>query len=278
MFGYVRACKPELRVKELEMYKAAYCTLCREMGKRYGFLTRFTLSYDFAFVCLLNMSLNQKQVKTERKCCKCNPLKRCNYICEKEDFSLPSAAAVILLYYKLSDNVDDEKGLNRIFCRAARRIFSSAHKKAAKDYPQIEEIFSRYIALQKATENENCQSIDKAAEPTANSLGEAFALLCDDPAEKRILSRLGYCIGRYVYILDASVDLPEDIKKNAYNPLKQYAQDKDYIKNMIVPSLYVTMSEAAKALELLDVKKFKNILDNIVYLGLEDTMKKELKI
>ena len=28
------------------------------MGKRYGFLMRFTLSYDFTFLSLLNISLN----------------------------------------------------------------------------------------------------------------------------------------------------------------------------------------------------------------------------
>lgn len=49
MFGYVTAYKPELKVKEYEAYKGVYCTLCKEMGKEYGALSRLLLSYDGAF-------------------------------------------------------------------------------------------------------------------------------------------------------------------------------------------------------------------------------------
>ena len=56
MFGYIRAAKPEMRIKEFELYKAVYCSLCKELGKSYGFLARLTLSYDFTFLALLNMS------------------------------------------------------------------------------------------------------------------------------------------------------------------------------------------------------------------------------
>ena len=79
MFGYVRANKPELKVKELEMYKAVYCTLCKVMGKRYGRFSRFTLSYDFTFLALLNMSLSEKCSGIKKGHCVFNPLKKCNY-------------------------------------------------------------------------------------------------------------------------------------------------------------------------------------------------------
>ena len=39
-------------------------------------------------------------------------------------------------------------------------------------------------------------------------------MLCsEENSEKRVLERLGYCIGRYIYILDAACDLTEDTKK-----------------------------------------------------------------
>ena len=53
MFGYVKPYKPELRVRELEEYKAVYCGLCRELGQSFGLFARFTLSYDFAFLAML---------------------------------------------------------------------------------------------------------------------------------------------------------------------------------------------------------------------------------
>ena len=276
MFGYIRACKPEMRLKEFEMYKAVYCSLCKELGRLYGPLARMTLSYDFAFLAILNMSLSSDKCSLTRKMCTCNPLKKCQYLSEKSGLEMPASAAMIMLYYKLLDNIDDEKGIKKVLYLALRGIYSKAHKKAAKEYPDIENIFLDYIKEQKLLEAENCESADRAADPTAKALSKVFEFCSDDETEKRILSRMGYCIGRYIYLLDATCDLEEDVKKGNYNPLKTYAEDKDYKKNVIVPQLYIAASETAKAFELLDVKKMKNILDNIIYLGLEETFKKEL--
>jgi hypothetical protein len=67
VFGYVKAYKPELRVKEFEFYKAVYCSLCRDLGKKYGLVSRFSLSYDFTFLALLQLSLDDGNVNTCRK-------------------------------------------------------------------------------------------------------------------------------------------------------------------------------------------------------------------
>ena len=39
MFGYVRPFKPYMRMFEYDIYKAVYCGLCKDMGRRYGFVT-----------------------------------------------------------------------------------------------------------------------------------------------------------------------------------------------------------------------------------------------
>ena len=104
-------------------------------------------------------------------------------------------------------------------------------------------------------------------------------MLCsEDSLQKRVLERLGYCLGRYIYILDAACDLPSDIKTGSYNVFKYEAEGDpaDYAKKRAVPQLYFSSNEAAKAFELLNIKKYKSILGNIIYLGLEDTFKKEL--
>lgn len=278
MFGYIRACKPEMRIKEFEMYKAVYCSLCKQLGKAYGPFARLTLSYDFAFLALLNMSLKGDGCATSRKMCTCNPFKKCTYLDDRTAIEMPAAAAMIMLYYKLLDNIDDERGLKRLGYRLLKGVYSSAHKKAAAGYPEIESIFSDYISRQKQIESDGTGSADAAADPTAKALGDVFMLCSEDETEKRILSRMGYCMGRYIYLLDAACDLEEDIKTGGYNPLRSFAGDKEYRKNVIAPQLYICAAETAKAFELLDVKKFKNILDNIIYLGLEDTLKKELDL
>lgn len=280
MFGYIRIAKPELKIKEYDTYKAVYCTLCRTLGKNYGIWTRFTLSYDFTFLSLLNMSLSDGCDDAERKHCVCNPLKKCNYCKSDEKIKMPAAAAIIMVYYKLLDNIGDEKGIKKLGFIALKPLFSHAHKKAARLYPIIEEIISRYISEQSALESENCAELDRAADPTAKALSALLQLCSEDAAQKRVLERLGYCLGRYIYILDAACDLPEDIKSGSYNCLKASleGEPENYAKERAVPQLYFCINEAGKAFELLDIKKYRTILGNIIYLGLEDTFKKELKV
>ena len=268
MFGYIKINKGELRVKEYEMYKAVYCSLCRELGRSFGFLSRLTLSYDFTFLALLNMSLRDGCDKIERKRCAFNPLKKCNYCKSDGALALPASAAMIMLYYKILDNIADEKGPKKLLFLAGRPIFAHAHKKAAGRFPHVEEIVSCYIAEQNALERQNNSSLDHAADPTAKALAALFMLCSDDAAQKRILERLGYCLGRYVYILDAACDVEEDRKKGSYNILKG-----DYNKERVRGQLYTAINEAGRAFELLDVKKYKPILGNIITLGLEGTMK-----
>ena len=144
----------------------------------------------------------------------------------------------------------------------------------------LESIVSEYINTQALLEKDDCRDMDKAADPTAKALGEIFTLCSDDGVQKRVLYRLGYCMGRYIYLLDAACDLKDDIKKGSYNVLKNAGEGdtSKYIKDRVEPQLYFCINEACKAFELLDIKKFKTILGNIIYLGLEDTFKKELNV
>ncbi len=274
MFGYVKACKPELKIKEYETYKAVYCSLCKKLGKSYGILSRFTLSYDFTFLALLNMSLQDGCDGFVQKRCAFNPLKKCNYCKNLDAIDMPAAAAMIMLYYKILDNIADERGFKKVTYWCLKPIFSRAHKKAAKNYPQIEAAVSEYIAAQNALEKENCNSIDKAADPTAKVMEKILMLCSRNEMQQRVLQRMGYCLGRYIYLLDAAIDLPEDIKKGSYNVLKNINDDD--INDRIKKQLYFCVNEASKAFELLDIKKYKNILGNIIYLGLEETFLKEL--
>ena len=53
MFGYVKACPPQLRLCEWEAYRGVYCGLCRAQGSCTGQCSRLTLRYDFAFMALV---------------------------------------------------------------------------------------------------------------------------------------------------------------------------------------------------------------------------------
>lgn len=274
MFGYVKAYQPELRIKEFEFYKAVYCSLCRDLGRNYGLVARFSLSYDFTFLALLHMSLVGGCAPTERKRCVCNPFKKCNYLCNGELPSMPTAAAAIMLYSKLNDNIADEGFFKGLIFRFLRLLSRKGYKKAVADFPEIGEIFTEYINTQNKVESQNTLDVDIAAEPTAIMLSKLFAL-CSPNGETRALERLGYSMGRWIYILDAAADLKKDIKKKRYNPFKDEVNAdtdfKNFFEKRVIPSLNMCISEAEAAFDLIDIMRLKNILGNIVYVGLEDS-------
>ena len=273
MFGYIRISKGEMKIKEYDTYKAVYCSLCKKLGKSYGFLSRMTLSYDFTFLALINMSLKNDcgGYKTGR--CAFNPLKKCNYCSDFDFLEMPSAAAMIMLYYKILDNIEDESGLKKLGFILLKPIFKRAYKKAKKEYPEIDNIVGGYIDTQNRLEKNKCSSIDEICDATAKALAGILAILSDDETEKRILGRLGYCIGKYIYLMDAFSDREEDNKKGRYNIIN-LLNESDTLER-VQKQIYYSINEAARAFELLNVKRYKTILGNIIYLGLEDTYLKE---
>ena len=273
MFGYIRAEKEELKMREYEIYRGVYCSLCKRLGKSYGFLSRMTLSYDFTFLALLDISLKQGCTAFVPGRCAFNPAKRCNYLKDGGELDFSAATAMIMLYYKIADDIKDENGFKKFSAMLIKPLFSRAHKKAAAAFPQIEKYVSDYMESQNKLEMENTKSVDMAAEPTAKVMANILMFLSEDEAQKRALSRLGYCLGRYIYLLDAACDLKDDIKSGSYNVLRNIKGD---IKEYISSQLYISINEAAKAFELVSIKKHKPILGNIIYLGLEQTFKKEL--
>ncbi len=272
MFGYVRIDKPELKVREYETYKAIYCTLCRKLGRQYGLLSRMTLSYDFAFLSMLHMAMRPGPVCFEQKRCAFNPLKKCNYCTNDDLLDFPAAAAMILLYEKINDNIADEKGLKKIAFYLLKPIYCSAYRKASKNYPEIRQIVTSYIEAQHQIESENCTDPDRAGDPSAKMLSELLQLCSPDETQRRVLERLGYCIGKYIYLLDAACDLPDDQKKGSYNVFRGETD----IRHRVEPQLYFCINEAGRAFELLELNKYRSILGNIIYLGLEKTFQKEL--
>lgn len=90
--------------------------------------------------------------------------------------------------------------------------------------------------------------------------------------EDRVLRVLGYNLGRWLYLADAIDDFEKDKEKGQYNPFST----REEILESAVP-LWYNLGEAAKAYELLDLKKNKGLLDNIIYLGLQGTTRRLLE-
>ncbi len=272
MFGYIRAYKPELRISEYETYKSIYCGLCRRLGQEYGIAARMTLSYDFTFLGTLMMALAENRPEYEKRRCPANPLKQC-IMAELDDVqSYCADCAMLILYYKIQDDIHDRGFSSRSRAFLLSPTGSHAHKKAADKLPEMDRIIAENMRLQSEIEARPDASIDEACEPTARVMAYILSTLSEDLMQRRVLERLGYLLGRYIYLCDALDDLDDDRKKGNFNPfLHGGIPDEERVQTAI-GSLYMTIAEAAKAYELLELKRFDPILSNILYLGMKQTV------
>ena len=281
MFGYVRLFKPNITMGEYEQYKGIYCTLCKRLGKRYGVASRFTLSYDMTFLALLQMAMEDKDADFCPSRCSFNPTKRCLKAQNTAAIDRAADIGTVLAYYKLKDTIADEGFGKRLGARLAMPFAKRAHKKAKKNVPHIDEAVARMMAAQAEVEQAATPSIDRAAEPFALLLQTLAAQTTDNDNQKRVLERFGYCLGRWVYLMDAVDDLAEDLEKGRYNPyiLSRHLKEDDEqgIKDTRAYSLFTLnacLAECKAAYNLLEIRRFDGILRNILEEGMAHAQKR----
>lgn len=270
MFGYLQIQKSELLVREFEAYKSVYCGLCKQMGKDYSFLSRLSLSYDCTFYAMLIMSVKRSCKGFKDGRCTFNPLKKCKFAISRDDsYSKASAFSVISAYYKLKDNLSDDGFFKKLITSLIMPFFSHWHKKAVKKYPQIDAYVSEMMDMQYKAEHSENPTLDSSAHPTAYMLANVFSLEAEDEITKRVYYEFGYHLGRWIYFMDAADDLKKDIKRGSFNPFTtlECENPKDYIVAVINQSL----ARAYDAYNLIDIKDFKGILDNMMLLGFPAT-------
>lgn len=273
MFGYVKAWKPELRICEFEAYKSVYCGLCKEMGKRFGLWSRFTLSYDFTFLAMLGMALAPNDPAVSRSRCPLNPLKRINTCHDSAALSFAGEVAILMLWHKLEDNRADGGLAQRLACVAVMPVVRGAYRKAAANHQELAGRMKDAMEEQARLEEEGCTDLDHICHPSAHMLGSVLEELAGEQSgQARVLYRLGYLLGRYVYISDALDDLEQDNRAGGYNPLLRLAveagESDATTRERAKGSLFMTIAEAGTAYELLEIRRFGPILENILLLGL----------
>lgn len=274
MFGYVEPDKPELKIREFDVFRGYYCSLCKTIGRRFGQVPRLSLSYDLTFLYIMLDSTDLFPIRGKMERCIAHPLKK-RYVVTSNIFAeYASDMNIILTYYNLKDKwMDDKNLLGGTGSLALKRSF----KKVKKRHPEKCLAIEGYLNQLSILEKDGCASIDEAAEPFASLMRELFECgHIKDESKRKTLGWMGYNLGRWIYLLDAFDDVEKDLKQKSYNPiLRQYDYKgddvkafKETIRDSMNFSLTYSMSEIEKAYSLLDIEKNKGILDNILYSGL----------
>lgn len=262
MFGYVSINKPEMKVKDFNTFRGFYCGLCKTIKKEYSETARFMLNYDCTFLYVLCASSRDGKADVAFERCPTGPKKKA--VLRDHGAEYAAAINVLLGAEKLLDTANDE---GSIAAKAGFRLYSKVYKRAAENYPKAADCIKQGLSELAKIEKKKSASIDEPADAFAKMLGNIFVFAPTD-YNKDVLYQLGYNIGRWIYIADAYNDMEEDGKKGNYNPVLLRYNAGDNIKENIRYTLNLSSAQAQSAYELLDIKRYKAILDNIIYEGM----------
>ena len=240
MFGYLKFYK-ELGGTYYNRFKKNYCYLCRSLQNKYGFASRFTLSFDITFF-LLSISEENYLSKLNKVSC-VNKLDDdySNYVYTDKI----AALNLLLACAKIEDDILDE---NSMVAKSVKTLLNGAFVKAKNNHPNLWNIIDQGYKEVRRLEKENA-AIEKLEEAFASivtrSAKEEFN--CRDPNRLMILD----FTSRWLYFIDAFHDYDEDKKENRFNPLDfsdlNYGQRYSYFYNhMEYLNTYIREAELVK--------------------------------
>lgn len=260
MFGYIIINKAELRFREFDVYHSYYCGLCRRLRERFGLRGQISLSYDMTFLILLLTGLYEP--KTEIRTCKCaaHPLEK--HTARVNPFTDYAADMnVILSYYKCLDDWADERRITRL---AYGRLLKKPCREMEKEYGNKLSRISDLLEEISRKETEQEQNLDEMAGRFGGVMEEIFAWRPDE--WEASLRKIGFYLGKFIYLMDAYEDLEEDQKKGAYNPFLPLKAEETFEENSR-NILTMMMAECSREFEKLPILEDVEILRNILYSG-----------
>lgn len=255
--------KPELRMREFYKYKAYYCGLCKVLREKYGILGQVTLTYDMTFLVILLTSLYENETSREEHRCIVHPTKKQKMLWN-EITEYAADMNIILTYYKLLDDWEDEKSMvGCIGHRAYRRDFCELQR----IYPEKCEVIRECLERLHQCELERESNVDIVARCFGELMAELLVYKKD--VWEATLREMGFYLGKFIYILDAYDDIEKDIEKENYNPLISLSRQ-DNFDEKCEEMLNLVLAECSHHFEKLPCVEDVEILRNILYAGVWD--------
>ena len=262
MFGYLIADRANLTEEQFRQYRSAYCGICSSL--RTSGLVRGTLSlsYDLVFLWMVLSSMYEpEETLTKRRC----PIHQVTGTEMTENVYSRYAAdtGIILAYYKALDDWKDDRDLIKL---SASKILAKPFESASARLPRQSEAVRTSIGRISELEKERSDDIDALCNAFGSLLGEIFVYDPDDHWAGH-LRRFGEAVGRYLYLLDAVLDMKDDIKRGRYNPLIRSGKDTEEWQKS---ALDLFLGDISEIYGFLPIIRYSPVLDSIIYSGMTE--------
>lgn len=260
MVGYLIASASSLTEEERIRYKATYCGLCRTLKERHGQISRLTLNYDMTFLILLLQSLYEAEERSGVETCIAHPREKREWWCsEISDYAADMNVALAYL-----NRLDDWQDDGSVLALAESGLLKKAYRETAEKYPRQCAAMEQSIMELSYLEKSGIEDPDAAAATFGHLLGSVFVWREDRWQEP--LYRLGDSLGRFIYLLDAAVDLEKDAYKGSYNPFRKYygLDNEERFRDI----LKIFLADAVIQFDFLPLVKDVDLMKNILCSGL----------
>ncbi len=276
MFGYIRPYESELKVRSLRLYKSLYCGLCKSSKQHISFFSRFFLSYDYVLFASVRMIFEKTPLEYTVKRCGFHLFAKKTVICDNSVLALSSAVFSILTYYKIRDNIKDERFLRSVGARLLLPFASHMRKKALKKgYTDAEAVISDCMERISVLESSSDCCAGDISEVFGDMMGYLLKLGLSDE-DKEDAYTAGFEVGSFIYNADAVDDLEKDEKLHRFNPyLNMYGNAENArseikkLRNTLVRGTDIAADIISERMKTADksTKELCELVQNILYLG-----------
>ena len=264
---------PELTIRDYDTYLRYMRGVSYQLYLEYGFLAYSFLPHKGGTLALLADGLAGRQATCQNIRLP-GSLSPVPVMCQTRGIRLAAQIEVLMSWHRLQDRRNSELP----FCQKVQRLVQRftlyrAYRKAVQEEPALERIFYQQRAQAVAQQQLRGQNYAVASEPMSNVYGALFSVLApDDPVQRKNMRYIGSCIGKAFYLLDKAERHQRDQKEDRYNVFLANGLSGEAAKENARRQAIASINDLSRVYTLMDVKLNRSLLDNIMILGLRDTV------
>ena len=261
MFGYLVADTGRLSEEEFARYRGCYCGLCRSIRERHGQAAGLALTYDMTFLVLLLSSLYEPEETAGEGTCMPHPIAPRAWW-QNESTAYAADLNTALAYLKCLDDWEDDGNLGAL---AEAKLLEESFHRTEESWPRQCAVIRRSLDALHALEKNRIEDADAAASSFGELMAEALVWREDRWAAD--LRAVGRSLGRFLYVMDACMDLDEDTTRNRYNPVRRWYGLSDN-EQRFRDILEMLLGECLHSFDRLPLVQDVGLLKNILCIGL----------